>query len=504
MNRTKIELSKTALGIELGLTGIKAVLVDDEHRQIASGTHAWGKRLQNGVWTYAPDDIWSGLQSCYAHLSQDVYEKYEIPLEIVGAIGVSAMMHGYMVFDKNDELLVPLRGWCNNNTGEAAAKLTELFGFNIPERWSAAHLYQAIINEEEHVSDICYMTTLAGYVHWKLTGQKVLGIGDASGIFPINDYTRQYDSRMLKEFDGLVSDKGFGTKILDILPKVLLAGADAGKLTREGAKLLDPSGSLIDEISMCPPEGDAGTCMVATDSVKKRSGNMSAGASVYAMAVLERPMSAVHPQADIVTTPAGDPVALVRCDKCLKDMDTWANSFGEATKLWGAQPDSNELYDRIYDKIFHDDAQVNIETISNRHITGFSQGCTGCMHLSNSKHDLKNFIRNHFFCLSASLMSGLSILLKEGIKLDSIVGHGTFFEAYAIGQKMMTNALGVPVKVISGPHKDGSWGMAVLAAYTKNNKGESLADYLSGVFADTEWVIVQPDAEGVEYKAEVY
>jgi sugar (pentulose or hexulose) kinase len=360
------------------------------------------------------------------------------------------------------------------------------------------------MNGEKHVSDIFYMTTLAGYVHWRLTGQKVLGIGDASGIFPINDYTRQYDSRMLKEFDGLVSGEGFELKLINILPKVLLAGTDAGKLTQEGAKLLDSSGSLMDAIPMCPPEGDVGTCMVATDSVKKRSGNMSAGTSVYAMAVLERPMLTVHPNVDIVTTPAGDPVAMVHCDKSPNDLDAWANNFTKTSLTPGEKLNPNELYDMLCDKVFEGASQVNIEIISDGHITGFPQECPEFMYLSNSKPALENFIRNHFSSSLVSLKNGMAMLLNEKVELDTVVGRGIFFEACAIGPKIIANALGMPVKVMTAPAKGGPWGMAVLAAYTKNNKGESLTDYLFGVFADTEWVIVQPDAEGVEYKAEAY
>ena len=433
-----------------------------------------------------------------------MYEKYKVRLERVGAIGISAMMHGYMVFDEKGELLTPYRTWHNNNTEEAAVKLTELFGFNIPKRWSAAHLCQAIMNGEKHISDICYMTTLAGYVHWQLTGQKVLGIGDASGIFPINDYTRQYDSRMLKAFDGLVSGKGFDTKLIDILPKVLLAGADAGKLTREGAKLLDPSGSLMEALPMCPPEGDAGTCMVATDSIKKRSGNMSAGTSVYAMAVLERPILEVNPQVDVVTTLVGDLVAMVHCDKCQKDTGTLTNNLEKSTQIEDLKLNTDELYDMLFDNIFECDSYVNIDIISEGHITGFAQAYPEYMYLSDSKQLMKNFIRKCFFSSFYSLKNGMAILLKENIKLDALVGHGIFFEACGIGQKIMANALGVPVKVMAASGKGGPWGMAVLAAYTKNNKGESLADYLSTVFVDTEWVIVQSDTERTVYSLKAH
>ena len=312
---------KTALGIEFGSTRIKAVLVDDKNNLIGIGGHSWENKYENGVWTYSLDDIWGGLQDCYSQLAQNVKDKYGVTIETVGSIGFSAMMHGYMAFDKEDKLLVPFRTWRNTITEEAADKLTELFGFNIPQRWSIAHLYQAILNGEDHVKDITYFTTLAGYIHWQLTGEKVLGVGEASGMFPIDSSTKQFNADMVAKFDNAVADKGFSWKLYDIIPKVLTAGEKAGILTEEGAKLLDVSGNLKGGIPLCPPEGDAGTGMVATNSVAVHTGNVSAGTSVFAMIVLEKPLKNVHREIDLVTTPVGDAVAMVHCNNCSSDIN---------------------------------------------------------------------------------------------------------------------------------------------------------------------------------------
>ena len=496
-SKRAIEKGDSYLGIELGSTRIKAVLTDSTHGVIASGSHTWENRLEDSVWTYSLEDIWGGIRSCFAGLAQDVEEKYGVRLERAGAIGISAMMHGYMAFDNAGELLVPFRTWRNTITQKAAEELTGLFGFNIPQRWSVAHLYQAILSGEEHVKDISFLTTLAGYIHWQLTGQKVLGIGDASGMFPINDYTRQYDGRMLKEFEGLVP--GFGPKLAGILPKVLPAGAEAGELTGQGAKLLDPSGVLKAGIPMCPPEGDAGTGMVATNSVKKRTGNISAGTSVFAMAVLERPLSKVYPEVDIVTTPAGDPVAMVHCNNCTGDIDAWVNLLGEAAGTLGAQFDADELYGKLYNKAFEGDADcaglMNINYISGEHITGFSEGRPVFMRLPGAAFNLSNFIRAQLYSSCASLKIGMDILFREQVQLDSVTGHGGFFKVPGVGQRIMAAALGVPVSVMSTAGEGGPWGMAVLAAYMKDNKGESLADYLSTVFADAQCTTAQPDTD---------
>lgn len=494
--QSDIEAGNLALGIELGSTRIKAVLTDSAHNQIASGSHTWESRFEDGLWTYTLDDIWKGIRNCYVRLAVDVYERYGIMLKNIGAIGISAMMHGYLAFDQHGNLLVPFRTWRNTCTGEAAEKLSELFGFNIPQRWSIAHLYQAILNGEEHVNQISFMTTLAGYIHWQLTGQQVLGIGDASGMFPINDADRQYDSRMLAVFDDLVADKGFAWKLAGILPKILPAGKCAGMLTEEGARLLDPSGTICAGIPMCPPEGDAGTGMVATNSVRKLTGNISAGTSVFAMVVLEKPLSKVYPEIDMVTTPSGDPVAMVHCNNFLGDIDAWVKLLGDAAKALGAEYDADKLYGTLYNSALSGDADcgglMSFNYISGEHITGFEHGCPLFTRLPDANFSLPNFMRTHLFSACAVLRIGMDILFRENVKLHSVTGHGGFFIVPEVGQRVMAGALMTPVSVISTASEGGPWGMAILAMYMKNNTGKGLADYLSHVFADAKCHRVEP------------
>ena len=496
--QSDIEAGNIALGIELGSTRIKAVLIDSAHNQIASGSHTWESRFENGLWTYALDDIWKGIRSCYVRLAVDVYERYGTMLKNIGAVGISAMMHGYLVLDKHDRLLVPFRTWRNTCTGEAAEKLSRLFGFNIPQRWSIAHLYQAILNGEEHVNQISYMTTLAGYIHWQLTGQKVLGIGDASGMFPINDADRQYDSRMLASFDGLVAEKGFAWKLADILPKILPAGECAGTLTEEGARLLDPSGTIGMGVPMCPPEGDAGTGMVATNSVGKLTGNISAGTSVFAMVVLEKPLSMVYPEIDMVATPSGDPVAMVHCNNFLGDIDAWVRLLGDAAKALGAEYDTDQLYGTLYKSALAGDADcgglMSFNYISGEHITGLELGCPLFARLPGAKLSLANFMRTHLFSACASLRIGMDILFRENVRLNSVTGHGGFFIVPEVGQRIMAGALMTPVNVVSTASEGGAWGMAILAMYMNNNKEKGLAEYLRRIFADAGCRTVEPDA----------
>ena len=342
--KKQIEEGKAVLGIEFGSTRIKAVLIDEEHHPIASGSHEWENQLVDGVWTYSIDAIWNGLQDCYQDMKKDVQEKYGVKVTKLAAIGFSAMMHGYMAFDKDDKILVPFRAWRNAITEEASEKLTDLFRYNIPQRWSVAHLYQAILNGEEHVKDICFQTTLAGYIHWMLTGKKVLGVGDASGMFPIDIETGKYDAKMVSQFDEAIADKGYPWKLMDIFPEVLSAGEDAGTLTQEGAKLLDTDGDLEAGVPLCPPEGDAGTGMVATNSVARRTGNVSAGTSVFSMVVLEKELSKVYKELDLVTTPSGDLVAMVHCNNCTSDLNAWVNIFREFAESFGMDVDMNRLY----------------------------------------------------------------------------------------------------------------------------------------------------------------
>ncbi len=495
--KNAIDSNEMYLGIEFGSTRIKAVLIDRKHRPVASGSHTWENRFENGIWTYSLDDVWGGIRNCYARTAEDVSDKYGITLKSVGAVGVSAMMHGYMVFDKEKKLLSPFRTWRNTCTGEAAERLTKLFMFNIPQRWSIAHLYQSILNEESHVSRISYLTTLAGYVHWKLTDNKVLGIGDASGMFPINDDTRQYDNRMLRAFDELVSDRGFDWKLGDILPEILCAGENAGSLTKEGAKLIDPSGILEAGMPMCPPEGDAGTGMVATNSVQKRTGNISAGTSVFAMTVLEKPLSEAHPEVDLVTTPAGEPVAMVHCNNFLGDVDAWLKLLGDAAEVLGAEFDVDKLYNSLFSCALAGDADcgglINFNYISGEHITGLEQGRPLFMRVPGAKFNLPNFMRTHLYSACASLKIGMDILFSENVKLDSMTGHGGFFKVPVVGQKIMAAVLGAPINVMTTASEGGPWGMAILAEFMKNKGDKDFASYLSCIFADAKCLIVRPD-----------
>ncbi|MBQ1525551.1 MAG: ATPase, partial [Lachnospiraceae bacterium] len=392
---------KAVLGIEFGSTRIKAVLVDEKGQPIASGGHGWENRYENGIWTYTMDDVWDGLRDCYADLKKDVNDKYGVKLTGFAAIGFSAMMHGYLAFDKNGELLVPFRTWRNTITEEAAGKLTAEFDYNIPQRWSISHLYQAILNKEEHVKDVAFFTTLAGYVHWKLTGEKVLGVGDASGMFPIDINTGDFDEKMITRFDELVAASGTGCswKLKDILPGVLSAGADAGKLTEEGARLLDPSGELKAGIPVCPPEGDAGTGMVATNSVAKRTGNISAGTSVFAMIVLEKELSKVYPEIDLVTTPDGALVAMVHCNNCTTEINAWVNVFKEFYELMGQKADMNELFTKLYSVALEGDADcgglLSYNYTSGEPVTGFDKGALVFARGAEGKFSLANLMRMH-------------------------------------------------------------------------------------------------------------
>ncbi|OQB20410.1 MAG: L-fuculokinase [Firmicutes bacterium ADurb.Bin182] len=498
-NKSIIQNGETYLGIELGSTRIKAVLIDKEHNRVAEGSESWENRFENGIWTYSLDDIWSGIRKCYLQLYSDVYDKFGVKLEKVGAIGISAMMHGYMAFSKDGKLLVPFRTWRNTMTADAAEKLSKLFGFNIPQRWSIAHLYQAILNGEEHVSNISFLTTLSGYIHRQLTGEKALGIGDASGMFPVDDATRQFDSRMLKQFDELIAGRGFAWKIADILPRVLPAGEKAGVLTEEGARLLDTTGTLKAGILLCPPEGDAGTGMVATNSIRKRTGNISAGTSVFAMSVLEKPLKKAYPEIDMVTTPSGNPVAMVHCNNCTSDMDAWIKLLGEAAALLGAEFDTNALYNKLLNSALDGDADcgglLSYNYVSGEHVTGFSEGRPLFMRTPDANFSLANFIRAHLYSACASLKIGMDILLEnEHIELDFITGHGGFFKVPGIGQRVMASALKVPVSVMATAGEGGPWGMAILAKYAHSNGGKTLADYLSdNVFANAACSVIEPN-----------
>ena len=502
--REMIEQGKAVLGIELGSTRIKAVLVDENHRPIASGSHNWENRLENGIWTYSLEDIWAGIQDSYRKMAEDVKQQYGAVLRKLGALGFSAMMHGYMVFDKDDRLLTPFRTWRNTMTGEAADKLTEAFQYHIPQRWSIAHLYQAALNGESHVKDAAYFTTLAGYVHWKLTGEKVLGVGEASGMFPIDIQTHTYQKGMLEIFDGLVEGYGYSWKIGEILPRVLTAGEAAGVLTKEGAGLLDTTGLLEPGIPLCPPEGDAGTGMAATNSVARRTGNVSAGTSVFSMVVLEKELSKVYPEIDLVTTPAGDLVAMVHCNNCTSDLNAWVNIFKEFAESFGMTVDMDSLFETLYRKALEGDGDCGgllaYNYFSGEHITGFEEGRPLFVRRPDDKFNLANFMRVHLFTALGALKAGNDILLKqEGVRLDKILGHGGLFRTKGVGQRIMAGALNVPVSVMETAGEGGAWGIALLACYmVRKEAGEPLDSYLEKkVFAGEAGEEVLPDPEDV-------
>ena len=509
MDRGKIAQAiadgKTVLGIELGSTRIKAVLIDEDHHPIASGSHEWENRYEDGIWTYHLEDVWTGLQDSYSSLRHDVLEKYNVPLRTVGAIGFSGMMHGYLPFDKRDNLLAPFRTWRNTITGQAAAKLTDLFQFNIPQRWSIAHLYQAILNKEPHVGQISHLTTLAGYVHWKLTGQKVLGVGEASGMFPIDSATNDYDEAKLALFNEQLAAEGIPWRLKDILPKVLAAGDAAGGLTAEGARLLDPTGELQAGIPLCPPEGDAGTGMVATNSIAERTGNVSAGTSVFAMIVLEKPLAKVHPEIDIVTTPAGKPVAMVHSNNCTSDLNAWVDIFHEFTRALGVEVDESRLYETLYRQALAGDADggglLAYNYVAGEHITHLTEGRPLFVRRPDSRFTLANFMRVNLFSALGALKIGMDILFEEeGVKVDQILGHGGFFKTKEVGQRMMAAAINVPVSVMATAGEGGAWGMALLAAYMRHKSAdESLEAYLSDrVFAGQQATTIAPDSRDVE------
>ncbi|MBE2272148.1 MAG: FGGY-family carbohydrate kinase [Anaerolinea sp.] len=489
----------TALGIELGSTRIKAVLIGSDHVPIASGSYEWENRYENGIWTYALDDVWVGLQACFRQVNQAVLETYNTPLQKIGALGFSAMMHGYLAFDEHGDLLAPFRTWRNTMTGQASEALTSLFQFNIPQRWSIAHLYQALLNREAHVPDIRYLTTLAGYVHWKLTGQKVLGIGEASGMFPIDSTTNDYHARMIEQFDGLLSASGIAWTLRDILPSVLPAGEAAGTLTEAGARLLDPTGQLQAGIPLCPPEGDAGTGMVATNSVAVRTGNVSAGTSVFAMIVLENALSKVYPEIDLVTTPSGKAVAMVHSNNCTSDLNAWVELFGEFTRALGQEINQSRLYELLYRQALMGDADggglLAYNYLSGEHITHMEEGRPLFVRTPESRFTLANFMRTHLFSSLGALKIGMDILLEqEHVQLDRVFGHGGFFKTKEVGQRMMAAAMNVPVSVMETAGEGGAWGIAVLAAYLLHRTaGDSLESYLADkVFAGQTGQTVAP------------
>jgi len=489
-----IDLSKTALGIELGSTRIKAVLLDESYFPIASGSYTWENQFVDGVWTYALSDAETGLKTCFAELKADFERKYAQKLTTLGSIGISGMMHGYLPLDEDGNQLAEFRTWRNTITGEAASKLTERFDFNIPQRWSIAHLYQAILNGEAHTPQITQLTTLAGYFHWKLTGKHVLGVGEASGMFPIDSKTRDYDEAMVERFKALA-----GIELRAILPKVLSAGAEAGVLNEVGAKLLDPSGDLQSGIPFCPPEGDAGTGMTATNSVRVKTGNVSAGTSDFAMIVVDKPLG-VHREIDMVTTPDGAPVAMVHCNNCTSDINAWAGLFGEFAAAISAELDANTLYTLLFRKALEGDADcgglLNYNYLSGEGVTDLDSGRPVFARTPDAKLTLANFMRTHLLSALATLKIGLDILTgEEHVAIEKLYGHGGFFKTPEVGQRLLSAAVGAPVSVMETAGEGGPYGMALLAAYRRDNHGKNLADFLdTEVFADAKSVTLQADA----------
>ena len=502
--KSTIETGKAILGIELGSTRIKAVLIDQENKPIAQGSHTWENQLVNGLWTYSIDAIWSGLQDCYADLRSNVKKLYDTEIETLAAIGVSAMMHGYMPFNKKEEILVPFRTWRNTNTGRAAAALSELFVYNIPLRWSISHLYQAILDNEAHVNEIDFLTTLAGYVHWQLTGEKVLGIGDASGMLPIDPITHNYSAEMVAKFDKLIAPNRYSWTLQDILPKVLSAGESAGVLTPEGSKRLDASGHLKAGIPVCPPEGDAGTGMVATNAVKQRTGNVSAGTSSFSMIVLEKELSKPYEMIDMVTTPDGSLVAMVHCNNCTSDLNAWVNLFKEYQELLGIPVDMNEIYSKLYNIALTGDTDcgglLSYNYISGEPVTGLAEGRPLFVRSANDKFNLANFMRSHLYASVGVLKIGNDILFnEEKIKVDRITGHGGLFKTKGVGQRILAAAINSPISVMETAGEGGAWGIALLGSYLVNNeKKQSLADFLDEkVFVGDAGIEVSPSAEDV-------
>ena len=516
--RQTIESGKAILGIEFGSTRIKAVLIDQENKPIAQGSHEWENQLVDGLWTYSTEAIWYGVEDCYADLRRNVKREYDCEIEQLASIGISAMMHGYMAFGPNgkatrwapvsesEKILAPFRTWRNTNTGKAAAELSKLFNYNIPLRWSISHLYQAILNGEEHVKDITYLTTLAGYIHWRLTDKKVLGIGDASGMIPVDPNTKTYNAEMVRKFNELVAPYGFPWKLEDILPECLVAGQDAGVLTEHGAQRLDVSGHLKGGCPLCPPEGDAGTGMTATNSVKVRTGNVSAGTSSFSMIVLEKDVTKPNEMIDIVTTPDGNLVAMVHCNNCTSDINAWVKLFKEYQELLGVKVDMNEVYAKLYNHALTGDVNcggvISYNFISGEPVAGLTDGGRPLvMRSPNDRFNLANFMRANLYATIAVLKLGNDVLFKEeNVKVDRITGHGGLFKTPGVGQKVLAAALNSPISVMETAGEGGAWGIALLAAYLVNNPEKlNLADYLEKVvFAGNTGIEIAPEPADVE------
>ena len=499
MSIDQIREGNAILGIEFGSTRIKSVLIDRDHQVIASGSHEWENDYMDGIWTYSEKAIMDGLRSSYADLKKDVESKYHIRLQKIGGLGISAMMHGYLPFDADMNLLVPFRTWRNTITGQAAEKLTELFSFNMPQRWSLSHLYQAILNDEEHVKDISYLTTLSGWIHYLLTGRKVLGVGDASGMMPIDSATCNFDASMVSAFDNLVASKHYPWKLTDILPEVLSAGEEAGTLTVSGAALLDPSGDLAPGCPLCPPEGDAGTGMAATNSVRERTGNVSAGTSIFSMIVLEKPMSQVYPEIDIVTTPTGKQVGMVHCNSCTSEINAWVSLFREFADLLDIPTDPGDIFTRLFRKSLEADRScgglVSFNYLAGEPVTGLMEGRPMFLRLPDADMNLANFMRSQIYASMETLKYGMEIMNREQVAIDCVYGHGGLFKTEGVAQNYLAAAIHAPVTVMETAGEGGAWGIALLADYlVRREPDESLEDYLQNhVFTGMKQKTVLPD-----------
>lgn len=503
--REIIEAGKAALGIELGSTRIKGVLIDQKGNVLAVGVHDWENTLENEIWTYSLEDIHSGLRSCYTSLRKAVEETYDCKLKKVAAIGISAMMHGYMALNKDGEQIAPFQTWRNTNTQAAADELTELFDFNIPLRWTIAHLYQRILDGEKHVRDLDYVSTLSGYIHWKLTGEKVIGVGDAAGMFPIDSKTLDYDAQMKEKFEKLVAPYGFDWTFDQVMPKVLVAGQEAGRLTEEGAAFLDESGTLEAGIVLCPPEGDAGTGMTATNSVAPRTGNVSAGTSTFAMIVLEKALSKLHREIDMVTTPTGFPVAMSHANNGTSDLNAWVGIFKEFSKLMGMDVSDGELFQKLYTESLNGDADCGgllaYGYYSGENITMINEGRLAFLRTADSHFNLANFMRSHLYTSLGAVKIGLDILTEdEKVKVDRVMGHGGFFKTKGVGQRYLAAAFGAPVTVMDTASEGGAWGIALLAAYLAGPaKTMRLEEYLEQeIFCGLSGETIEPKEEEIK------
>ncbi len=496
-----IAAGEAALGIELGSTRIKMVLIGQDGATLASGTHAWENQYKDGVWTYGLQDVWDGLRDCYGQLAEDVRRQYGAELKHLSAIGISAMMHGYLPLDRDGNQLAEFRTWRNLMTEAAAEQLTELFDFNIPQRWSIAHLYQAMLRREEHVHGIAHLTTLAGYVHWKLTDQRVVGVGEASGMFPIGGGSGTYDAAMMEMFNKLATQRGMPWKLEDILPRVAMAGEEAGRLTQEGALLLDPSGTLLAGVPFCPPEGDAQTGMVATNSVAARTGNVSAGTSVFGMVVMEKELPCLIPDIEVITTPTGKPVAMVHCNNCTTDLNAWVHLFHELADMLGVTVDRGELFSKLFRKSLEGEPDAGgllaYNYDSGENITGLMEGRPLFARMPTSRFTLANFMRVHLYSALATLKAGFDLLLGDGgVQMDRVYAHGGFFKTPGVGQGVLASAIKAPVTVLRTATEGGAWGIALLAAYLRRASTKTLEAWLEEeIFKGQAGDTMEPDAD---------